>query len=455
MIGKLLDGRYQVLQILGGGGFGQTYIANDTHRPGSPTCVVKHLKPGTYSPEYLETARRLFTSEATILEQLGHHDQIPRLLAYFEENQEFFLVQEFIRGHSLKAELIPGQTWTEAQVISLLQQVLDVLEFIHSYKVIHRDIKPENIIRRQQDGKVVLIDFGAVKQFQTQLLTSLGRIETTVAIGTPGYMATEQGRGKPRFSSDIYSLGIICIQALTGLSPRDLEEDPYTGEIIWQHQAHVGNQLASIICKMVQHQLKERYQTATDVLQALQKLVEGTQYQPTQVALNFTAPLPQVAETPQQSFDYPIGSLITTEQYNRLESILLRIIGPVAKTLLRKAIASATNYEELIGSLQNHIPEHEQCEFQQKTLLILNENPSKQKITLNTLSSTTTSTINDSFLNKCEQKLTDLIGPIAVILVQKAVKSSPQMSRTELVTTLAIHIKDPQKALQFQQQLLN
>ena len=275
MLGQLLDGRYQVLQVLGGGGFGQTYIAQDTHRPGFPKCVVKHLKPVTRSPEFLETARRLFSSEAETLEQLGNHDQIPRLLAYFEDNQEFFLVQEFIEGHTLKAELLPNQPWAEYQVIQLLQQMLGILQFIHSHSVIHRDIKPDNIIRRQQDGKLVLIDFGAVKQVQTQLLTVSGHTGATIIIGTPGYMSTEQGQGKPRPNSDIYSLGIIGIQSLTGLHPINFEENPDTGEISWQHQAKVTSGLASVLSKMVLHHFKQRYQSAAEVLQVLKHLDTG------------------------------------------------------------------------------------------------------------------------------------------------------------------------------------
>ncbi len=148
MIGKLLGGRYQVVRILGIGGFGQTYAAEDIHRPGSPKCVVKHLKPASSNSNFLESARRLFQSEAETLEKLGNHDQIPRLLAYFEEDQEFFLVQDFIEGHSLSAELQPGQIWTESQVCGFLQEVLGILEFVHGNGVIHRDIKPNNLIKR-------------------------------------------------------------------------------------------------------------------------------------------------------------------------------------------------------------------------------------------------------------------------------------------------------------------
>ena len=272
MIGTLLDQRYQVIQILGQGGFGHTYIAEDTRRPGNPTCVVKHLKPATSDPEFLETARRLFNSEAETLEKLGTHDQIPRLLAYFEENKKFYLVQEFIAGHQLTAELPPGQRCSESQVLQLLCEVLSILEFVHGNGVIHRDLKPDNLIRRSSDNKLVLVDFGAVKQVQMYSIITQEPIKETVAIGTPGYMPSEQGQGRPRPSSDIYALGMIGIQALTGLSPRQLSEDSETGEMIWRDYAQVSDGLAAVLTKMTRHYFKYRYQSATEVLQALQQL---------------------------------------------------------------------------------------------------------------------------------------------------------------------------------------
>ncbi len=270
MLGKLLDGRYQVAQVLGRGGFSQTYLARDTRRPGHPICVVKHLKPLRKDARFLRTARRLFTSEAETLEKLGSHDQIPQLLAYFEENQEFYLVQAFIQGQTLLKELPPGQRWSERQVHRLLQEVLSILAFVHSHGVIHRDIKPSNLIRRRQDEQWVLIDFGAVKQIQTQLGATRGPVTDTIAIGTQGYMATEQSKGRPRPNSDLYALGVIGIQALTGLNPLDLPEDPETGEFLWRDQARVSDPLASVLDQMVRYHFKDRYQTATDPLQALQ-----------------------------------------------------------------------------------------------------------------------------------------------------------------------------------------
>ena len=279
MIGTLLDQRYQVVQVLGQGGFGHTYVAEDTRRPGNPTCVVKHLKPAASEPDFLQTARRLFNSEAETLEKLGTHDQIPRLLAYFEENQEFYLVEEFIPGHPLSAELQPGQRWTESQVIELLQEVLSILEFVHSNGVIHRDLKPDNLIRRQQDNKLVLVDFGAVKQVKMQSAIAQDATNQTVAIGTPGYMPSEQGQGRPRPSSDIYALGMIGIQAVTGLSPRHLSEDAETGEVIWQQYAQASDGLVEILTQMVRHYFKYRYQSATEALQALSLLTNP--YTPT------------------------------------------------------------------------------------------------------------------------------------------------------------------------------
>ncbi|OUL34930.1 serine/threonine-protein kinase [Nostoc sp. 106C] len=457
MLGSLLDGRYQVLQVLGGGGFGQTYIAQDTHRPGSPRCVVKHLKPFTQNPEFLSTARRLFTSEAETLEKLGNHDQIPRLLAYFEENQEFFLVQEFIQGYSLKAELLPGRRWTEEQVVQLLQQVLGILEFVHSHKVIHRDIKPDNIIRRQHDCKLVLIDFGAVKQIQTQLRTAIsGHIETTIAIGTPGYMATEQGQGKPRPNSDIYSLGIIGIQALTGLHPRQLQEDPNTGEIFWQHEANISPCLASVLSKMVLYHFKERYQSATEVLEALQSIDIDTE-----IDNQFTQPplsviqLPQATLPQQNTTGQSTASILSPEQYKHLEKMLLELVGPLAPTLLRKIATSASNYQDVIDNLTQHLAGNQRTEFQEKSMLIFRETTSQPESKPNIVPTTETPAISDSFVRRCEQELVNLIGPIGTFLVQKAIKSFPQISHPELVKLLSSQIPDPQKALQFQQRLLS
>lgn len=279
MIGQTLDGRYRIVQSLGEGGFGQTYIAEDTRRPGNPSCVVKLLQPASSNPEFLEVARRLFRSEAETLEQLGHHHQIPRLLAFFEQDQDFFLVQELIDGAPLTDELVVGKKWPESQVKSLLSEVLEVLEFIHGQGVIHRDIKPENIIRRRADQKLVLVDFGSVKQVRNQGLVTNPQTNITVVVGTPGYMASEQSQGKPRPSSDLYSLGIIGIQALTGRPPSQFQED-VDGELIWRDQAVVSDALAQVLTQMVRPYFKLRYQTATDALQALPQTPVQTSVQP-------------------------------------------------------------------------------------------------------------------------------------------------------------------------------
>jgi serine/threonine-protein kinase len=271
MIGQLLDGRYRVVRALGSGGFGQTFVAEDTRRPGDPACVVKLLKPASTDPEFLQVARRLFQQEAESLETLGHHDHIPRLLAFFEHDQQFYLVQDLVEGTPLSNELTLGQRWTEAEVIGLLKEVLEILTFIHQRHVIHRDIKPDNLIRRDSDRKLVLVDFGAVKQVSNQTLLTGGRMNPTVAVGTPGYMASEQSQGQPRPCSDLYALGVIAIQALTGLSPTQLHQDP-DGELIWRDQAQVSDGLAAVITRMVYYYFKMRYQSATEVLQALNQL---------------------------------------------------------------------------------------------------------------------------------------------------------------------------------------
>ena len=276
MLGNTLVGRYQITNYLGGGGFGETYVANDTQLPGSPQCVVKKLKPQSTDITTLEIARRLFDTEAQVLYKLGNHDRIPQLLAYFEENAEFYLVQELIIGNDLSQEFKPGVIFTQNQVMSLLQEILEILDFVHQQKVIHRDVNPRNILRREQDNKLILIDFGAVKQITTKLVNSPDITKSTVAIGTPGYTPGEQAQGTPKFSSDIYALGIIAIQALTGLSPDQLEKDIETNEIIWQNFATVSPEFAQFLNQMICYDFRQRYASATIALQALQELNKNT-----------------------------------------------------------------------------------------------------------------------------------------------------------------------------------
>ena len=278
MIGQLLDGRYRIASKLGEGGFGHTYLAHDTRIPNEPLCVVKHLQPASGDREYLQVANRLFTTEAQTLAQLGDHDRIPRLLAYFEQAGEFYLVEEFVEGRSLELELVRGYRLGEAQVIQILDDLLSILEYIHSHGVIHRDIKPDNIIRRKSDGKLVLIDFGAIKQVQTQM-NQEGQTAATVAIGTLGYMPSEQAQGKPRPNSDLYAIGVICIQALTGLHPRELQEDYQTGELIWQHLVPNKSGLVEVLTKMTRYHYKDRYESASEIRQVIASL--GSHHLPT------------------------------------------------------------------------------------------------------------------------------------------------------------------------------
>ena len=284
MLGKTLTGRYKIVKQLGGGGFSHTFIAEDGHLPDHPLCVIKQLKPVSSQAEVLRISRELFDKEAKILYRLGKHDCIPSLLAHFEEDQEFFLAQELIEGNVLSQEIKSGQCWGEGYTIDFLTDILSTLDFVHQQQVIHRDIKPSNLIRRDRDRKIVLIDFGAVKEVSTQSINqsfinqsfsqSFNQSGNTssLVIGSPGYMPNEQYSGKTIFASDIYAIGIIAIQALTGLSPNQIPEDLLTSEFCWRDRVEVTPTLADVIDKMVRFDFRQRYQSIDELLEAIQPL---------------------------------------------------------------------------------------------------------------------------------------------------------------------------------------
>ncbi|WP_414574721.1 protein kinase domain-containing protein [Anabaena sp. CCY 9402-a] len=276
MIGKVLQARYQIIQSLGAGVFGQTYLAVDINYPHTPKCVVKQLKVNSLHPSYLDTIRLRFLTETSTLKRLGTNAQIPEFIACFEENERFYLVQEYIAGHSLTAELPISQQWgclwSEEEVMAFLEDALGILEFVHSQGVIHCDIKPENIIRRAINGKLVLIDFGSIQSINFGMDGDLSIYQAPTT--SLGYIPPEQFIGQTQPNSDIYALGMIAIQALTGLEPLQLKVDAQTNEMIWRSpNTPVSDYLAAILSQMIRYNHQERFESAADVLRVLRQMV--------------------------------------------------------------------------------------------------------------------------------------------------------------------------------------
>lgn len=283
----LLNNRFEILEQLGQGGFGTTFLAADTHMPSQRRCVVKQLQPETPNQQSYEMALKKFQEEAETLEQL-EHDQIPQLYGYFEQDGQFYLVQEWIQGETLGAKVRRTGPLPEAEVLQLLTQLLPVLDYLHHHapnEVVHRDVKPENIILRHPDQQPVLIDFGAVKQLLKTVVSSAGSITCSVVIGSGGFMPPEQAAQRVVYSSDLYSLGMTSIFALTGKLPDDIEKDPHTSEPLWQqHAPQVSAPLAAVINKSIQLNPRDRYGSANEMLQALQV--------PTQASPTLMSPAP-------------------------------------------------------------------------------------------------------------------------------------------------------------------
>jgi len=237
----------------------------DEDKPSKPYCVIKQLFSQAQGTNSAQKAAELFQQEAVRLDELGKHPQIPNLLAYFTQDERQYLVQEFIDGQNLAQVLAAEGTFNQIQIRDLLKSLLPLLEFIHTHHIIHRDIKPENIIRRR-DGQLMLVDFGAAKY-----ATGIALLQTGTTIGTPEFIAPEQGKGKAVFASDLYSLGVTCIHLLTMISPFDLF-DTGEGDWVWRDYLvnnSVSDELGSILDKLIENATKKRYQSADEVLKDL------------------------------------------------------------------------------------------------------------------------------------------------------------------------------------------
>ncbi|MHC5597963.1 MAG: protein kinase domain-containing protein [Nostoc sp.] len=273
----MLDGRYVTTKLLGRGGFGAAFLARDRRIPGMRECVVKQFQPaGNLTSDQLQQAQLMFEREAEVLAQLGNdHDQIPDLFAFFpvivnslvsgQRDQFFYLVQEYIDGQNLDQELAQQGKFSEQQVLEVLQEILKVLEFVHDRGIIHRDIKPSNIMRRR-DGKLFLLDFGAVKQVTN---VASGSAASSTGIYSMGFAPPEQMTGRQVFpSTDLYALGVTLITLLTNQEAVQLF-DAYSNQWKWREQVSINPRLADILDKMLLPAANVRFQSAQEVLRAI------------------------------------------------------------------------------------------------------------------------------------------------------------------------------------------
>lgn len=350
----LLRERYRAIKVIGQGGFGKTFLAVDEDKPTKPYCVIKQFLPQTQGTDSLQKASELFKQEAIRLNELGEHQQIPELLAYFthEDNRQY-LVQQYIEGQNLEQELKQKGVLNEAKVKDLLMDILPILEFVHSKQVIHRDIKPENIIRRKSDNKLFLVDFGASK-----LVTPYNRSVTGTVIGSAEYVAPEQINGKAIYASDLYSLGVTCIYLLTGISPFDLFS---TSEHQWVWRQYLGknavsNELGSILDKLIEFATSKRYSSATEVLRDL--YVKSAVLTP---QITIQKPVNPVIQVPTYS-PFPSFQSAKEVDYRGLEDSLKQQQWNVADQITRYVMLGVANRLQ-DGWLQKEAIDNFPCEI--------------------------------------------------------------------------------------------
>ncbi|MEB3355687.1 MAG: protein kinase [Synechococcales bacterium] len=390
----LINHRYRICRVLGRGGFGQTYLATDTHRFEEP-CVLKRFSPTTTSAASLRKARELFQREAKVLYQIDH-PQIPKFLAWFTHDEHLFIVQEYIEGQSyldlLRDRQQRGQTFTEAEMLPWLLDLLPVLGYLHNLGLVHRDISPANIMYSVAKQKPVLIDFGVVKEVVNQLLSgqqsSLIAPPKATLVGKPGYSPPEQVRlGDCYPCSDFYALGITAIVLLTGQDPRwllDVEVTPAA----WRPYADVSDGLAAVLTKMTVARPRERYQFAEDILTDLQPL-----RQPSPPALPSNLGTAAIALDPPTSVDRPLAA-------------------PLDEHWEDSDFPAPSN-------LAADLP------------------------------------VSPAFIVRCRQELVQIIGPMAGFLIDDLLADDPTLTQMRLIEAIASEIPDEQLAEQFRQRLEN
>ncbi|MDA0266741.1 MAG: protein kinase [Cyanobacteria bacterium] len=480
--GSKVGGRYTVQRVLGQGGFGRSYLVEDTQRFGEP-CVLKEFFPSNTSKGNLQKALDLFKREAKTLYQINH-PQIPTFLACFAQEGRLFIVQEFIDGVTysqlLKRRVQKRQQFSEAEVTQWLMHMLQVLDYIHALGIVHRDISPDNIMYSRDRQLPILIDFGLVNDAMTDILS--GSVESTpdrngaTMVGKFGYSPPEQIRlGQCFPCSDLYALGVTAIVLLTGSDPRDLL-DRLSLEWQWQKQVQLSQPLTQVLNRLLEQKPSDRFQTAQAVLDVVIPLLSAGQA--TSPLPNLTgsqridlSPVPNAAPHVSGPLQMAAPSVLQDQVFiEQCRQELTRCVGPMASMLIEDALEQNPNAnpEEFVNSLASHISDPQQASTFSRRIDLPTRSGFSRSSSITGGSSFATDPLipqgasgpssqsapSPEFLKRCRHVLTQCVGPMADFLLEETLADFPHLDAAALVAHLAAEIPDQTMAQAFQQQLL-
>ncbi|MEL6136365.1 MAG: protein kinase [Cyanobacteria bacterium J06628_6] len=462
-----IAGRYTIKQLLGQGGFGISYLAEDTQRFGE-LCVLKELRPVKNQGKSLKKAIDLFKREAKTLYRIDH-PQIPKFMACFTQAQRLFIVQEYIDGVTylklLQHRKKQSQLFTEAEIVPWLAHMLQVLDYLHSLSIMHRDISPENIMYSHERDLPVLIDFGLVNNTMSDPLSddvakddNLQKSATVV--GKFGYSPPEQLRfGKCNPSSDLYALGVTALVLLTGKHPRDLM-DQHTLDWDWQRYTQVGPQLENILITMTRQQPKARYQSARVVMDQINPLLSSEIVESlSQVPLPLP-PRPVAAMTmapPEQLGSEQPSNLSTAAPafLSQCREELSRCIGPMAEMVIEETLEDypTATPQELVTILAGQISDSDQATAFLSHIRLPDDSQAASQTRLETSTVLQNQPLNPAFVDRCREALAQCVGPMADMILEETMADYPNLSAPALIDRLATEIPNRDKAQEFRQRL--
>ena len=463
--GTKVAGRYTIKRMLGQGGFGFSYLAEDTQRFGE-LCVLKELRPIQKQGKFLQKAIELFKREAKTLHSIDH-PQIPKFMACFTQAKRLFIVQEYIDGVTylklLQRRKKQSKRFTEAEVVYWLVHMLKVLDYLHELNIMHRDISPENVMYSRDRNLPILIDFGLVNNTVSDVLSESvtqgegfnndGLKNSVTAVGKFGYSPPEQMYGKCTPASDLYALGVTAIVMLTGQHPRNLMDDK-TLDLQWQQHTNVSSQLETVLNTMVRQQPQERFQSAQEVFEQLGTLLPAS----------ISKTLSQVQPLPPETSSEPSEQPGQTDGFSHSDPAfisqcrdeLIRCIGPIADMVIQETLEEHPNAtpREIVEILAGQITDADRATAFLSHICIPDESlaASQTMPEINTVIQSRQA-LEDDFITHCRQTLAHCIGPMASMIVEDTLTDYPDLSAPAFVDRLAKEIPDGEKAQEFRQEL--